>query len=137
MNKKTEHMDEALGGTGQQSVRSWVQSIPEDVPSMAWRSELNEKLLAMATQNAKKSWQSLVWRPALGLVMAGALAAILLIHPNSAATPKESSLEAHLLEQYRVERASAELVNYSSSEMSVNTLPKFESEVSEADLESL
>ncbi|MCW5943370.1 MAG: hypothetical protein KIS66_14155 [Fimbriimonadaceae bacterium] len=55
------------------AVRHVVASSPEDELSLAWRSELNEKLLALARPVKKSRW-ALAWRPATALAVTAALA---------------------------------------------------------------
>lgn len=53
-------------------VRRMVAAPAEDELSLAWRSELNEKLRAVA-RPAKKSWWTLAWRPATAITVTAAL----------------------------------------------------------------
>lgn len=78
-----------------------VKSLPEDTLSLAWRSELNERLFAEAAAGRRSSRRLWVWRPALGLALAGALAlAIYLPGANEANRPSptlgRSSVESQM-----------------------------------------
>ena len=71
---EVEKLDSALAGS--EFVSQTVRELPEDSVSLAWRSQLNERLFAEAGAKhhvARRSW---VWRPALGLGLAGALARV-------------------------------------------------------------
>jgi hypothetical protein len=55
-------------------IRDLIQAMPDDVPSMAWRSELNERVLAESNRIQKR--RTLAWwsRPAAGFALASAFA---------------------------------------------------------------
>lgn len=55
-------------------VAASVRSLPEEPLSLAWRSELNERLVSLASQKPKRSIFSNLWRPAVGLGFAAILA---------------------------------------------------------------
>lgn len=78
-----------------------MREIPQDQVSMAWRSQLNERLLSLgARQKAASRWMG-IWRPVMGLGLAGALALVFVSQrvPTHAQTPrKPANLEAALLE---------------------------------------
>ena len=76
-------LDEKLVSRSQQSMSRLVKALPDEAPSMVWRSGLNEALLA---QSAKVSRKRLLWRfarPTLGLGVACALAAAVIVFPMS------------------------------------------------------
>ncbi|MBI5705697.1 MAG: hypothetical protein HZC36_01780 [Armatimonadetes bacterium] len=65
-------LDAALSRTS--FVAESVRSLPEEPLSLAWRSELNERLLALSKSKPKRSLLATLWRPALGLGLASILA---------------------------------------------------------------
>jgi len=73
--------DDKLDSIGQQAVRKIVQALPEDAPSMAWRSSLNERLMEVAAKKQKKKRIAWIVRPALGLSLATVLAVVVMFHP--------------------------------------------------------
>lgn len=94
------NLDERLASAGQTQVRELVKGLADETPSMAWRSGLNEQILAMAAAKQKKrnlfGW---VWKPAVGLALAGALAGVFLIRtqPETQPTAARPALEARLV----------------------------------------
>lgn len=108
-------IDERLNSAAQHAMRAVVGGLPEDSLSMAWRSTLNERILAEAATRQKRSRMTWFLRPALGLGLAGALAVAVFFHgPSSApqshrtegavarvATPSDGSLEAELVNTHR------------------------------------
>jgi hypothetical protein len=96
-----ERLDRALVGRGQQAIREIVQALPEDVPSLEWRSHLNERLIA-TSQERRRVRPSWLWRPAAGLAVAGALAAVVLWKaPEDPAFAADFGIEASLLHAHR------------------------------------
>ena len=77
--------DERLEGPEQQSVRNLVATLPDEEPSMAWRSQLNERLRALPAQ-ARRKWWELAWKPTVGLALAGGLAVLVFVKPTPAPT---------------------------------------------------
>ncbi len=87
-------LDQQLNADGQQAVRQVVRELPEESMSMAWRSDLNERLLQM-TPAKRKRWHLLDWRPALGVGLA-VVAFGFLILPNRSAPSANGTLEESL-----------------------------------------
>ena len=103
--KRTQFDDKMLEGAGQEFVRNLVSSVPDDELSMAWRSSLNERLLVTAQQTQKKK-QRVAWflRPAMGLSLTGALAALLMIRTAPMTMPavrSSGNLEAALVQDHQ------------------------------------
>lgn len=97
MTVRSNDIDEKLASASQQTMSQLVHSLPDDQPSMQWRSELNERLLVVAKK--KKRWAfTAVWlRPAVGLSVASALALLLVMElpgtkPNLPRPPVETAL---------------------------------------------
>lgn len=68
--------DQDLSTGTQLTIRKAVQSLPDEVVNMAWRSELNEKLRVSRVPAApykKKFAFKWIFAPAAGLAVAGAL----------------------------------------------------------------
>jgi hypothetical protein len=53
-----------------------VKAIPEESPSLAWRSALNERVLAVAKKKDRRRFWARIWMPAAGLGTSGALAVL-------------------------------------------------------------
>ena len=84
--------DERLHGEGQRQAAEWVRALPEETPGMAWRSALNEKVLAEASRRDKARRRWTLVRPALGLALASALAVVVFVpRPSTVVTPKPTS----------------------------------------------
>jgi len=136
--------NERLESSAQQAMRAVVQALPDEEPSLAWRSALNERLLETAAQSRRR--QRVVWflRPALGLGLAGALAAVVMLRtspePRSLPTVQDGAgIEAELLATHRqstnfVDVAGAGL---DADEASYVGTPAVNPIWNEADIESL
>jgi hypothetical protein len=82
-------LDRALASAPQVAIRDAVGGLREDTVSMAWRSVLNEKLVAKVQATQRRRRFTWIVSPALGLGLAGAIAAALLV--NSPATKEYRS----------------------------------------------
>lgn len=103
-------IDEGLLSGSQQTVARLVHALPEEMPSMVWRSSLNEAVLKEAGRIKRR--RRIVWfgSPVLGFGLACALAAVVMIRPMSTRTAGEdmvavtftgSSVEASLFDVHR------------------------------------
>lgn len=100
--------DEQLNDPAQLAVMSFVRDLPEDSLSMAWRSGLNEKLIAESKRYQKRARWMLVLRPVAGLALAGCLAAVLMVRTGNldirggttSGASTQRSLEAQLLDTH-------------------------------------
>jgi hypothetical protein len=97
-----EPTDAQLATPAQSAMREVVQALPEESLSMAWRSGLNERLIAEGARHQRRRRFFWMLRPAAGLAMAGALAAVFMIRTSSVpdVTPNtggSDSFEAALL----------------------------------------
>ena len=97
-----EPTDAQLASPAQNAMREVVQALPEDSLSMAWRSGLNERLLVEGARHQRRRRFFWLLRPAAGLAMAGALAAVFMIRTSAVpdVAPKAAgsdSFEAALL----------------------------------------
>jgi hypothetical protein len=100
-----------------------VKAVPEDVPSMAWRSALNERLREESLQiERKRRWYA--WLPGrswtgngLAVAMAAAIAFVVLIPRGGVgADGRATDFEAMLIETHRVD---ASLAHVTGSGLSV------------------
>lgn len=85
--KRTEvddaELDQQLYSPSQIEVARLVRELPDDVPSMAWRSGLNEKLRLEASKIRKRQMvTNWLFRPALGLGLASVAALCMLGLPR-------------------------------------------------------
>lgn len=87
-------LDQALDATT--SARQLLKGLPEEAPSLAWRSQLNEKLLDLG---AKPKPKRLGWRlPSLAAgVAACSLALFAYLQAPTAVTSPDSGLESQLV----------------------------------------
>lgn len=71
--RKTGSLDELLNSAGQLQMREAVRALPEDVPSLAWRSQLGARLMeqAKASRSRRRLW--FVLSPSLGGLAAACL----------------------------------------------------------------
>ena len=91
-------MDERLNGEAGRQVAGWVRDLPEETPSLAWRSALNEKVRAEAALRARRRRRWTLARPALGLALAASLAAVVLVpRPVVPKAPEKGRIEASLV----------------------------------------
>jgi hypothetical protein len=97
-----EQVDLELGleSEAQLQARAWAGAMADDSPSLAWRSELNERLIALQSRSARKRRSPLIWISAssLGLVGAAAIAVALLRPTEVPVNPAaDNSIEATLV----------------------------------------
>lgn len=74
-------IEEKLGSPEHLHVAKLVNKLPDEEVSLVWRSQLNERLLTVSRQLKRRQRLIWVWRPALGLGLAG-LVAIVLVLPR-------------------------------------------------------
>jgi hypothetical protein len=73
-------LDQSLGHSGQEAMRSLVRALPEEEVSLRWRSELNERIRREAgTAPARRSFALWAWKPAVALALAGSFAVVALL----------------------------------------------------------
>jgi hypothetical protein len=93
-------LDEALGSEGHAVLRSLVGGLPDDEPSLAWRSQLNERLQHEAARRQTARKRAWVLRPAFGMALAGGLAAAVFLGAP-AASGFDADIESGLLNAHR------------------------------------
>jgi hypothetical protein len=139
MREFNDNLDQKLNTPGQQAVREVVRSLPEETVSLAWRSSLNEELLKMA--KPRRPWYTLMWRPAVALAFAGALATVALLRTPEVAPNRDVRMEAALLAAHEQATALTEVTGSGLTPVEVaygvNQAPVRIEEFSEVDIESL
>lgn len=73
MRMTEKELDAALEESGQSRIQSLVRGLPEETLSLAWRSELNRRLLAADARRRRLVRLGWIWKPAAGLAAAFAL----------------------------------------------------------------
>lgn len=107
-------LDARLREPGQEAVRNLVASLPEDEPSLAWRAQLNERLMREAPRRRPKfGW---VLRPvaAVGLACA-AYFAFLAAQPSKSGSLEETLVRLHQAAQMQDGLGTVTQVSLSSS----------------------
>jgi len=101
-----------LESDAQRQAAEWVRGLPEDdVPSLAWRSALNESVRVEAEHRTRRRWRLTLLRPALGLAAAASLALVLFApRPTPKSAPVGSRLEAGLIALHEDSVRTADIV---------------------------
>ncbi len=119
MNENISNIDERLESASQRAVARMVSALPDESPSMVWRSGLNEAIRAQSARIQRRQRFFLVFRPAMGLSIACALVALVLMQPiRNAVLPERhqtpsatgSSLEASLFDLHRDDQRTMDVV---------------------------
>jgi len=114
----SEILDTKLASANQQAIQKVVQQLPEDSLSLAWRSALNERLIAESVSHKPRFRFSWFAMPAAGVAMAAALAVVVFFHAPTSSSPQlttlsgtsSGSVEMGLLDAYRQESVSHEII---------------------------
>ena len=99
-----QELDAQLASAGQQKIRQAIKSMPEDTVSMAWRSNLNERLMASVSARRRKRRLAWIMSPALGLGVAGVFALTLFTKTPEMPNPQPSTsgnVEASLVASFK------------------------------------
>ncbi len=109
---KEANFDLALNEKGQQFVAQAVKQIPVEDVSLAWRSQLNEKLLQESAKvSSTRKRINFVWRPMAGVAVGAALAFALIVPRNDGVGSIQSySVEASLMQAHISADRSHELI---------------------------
>ena len=109
---KEAKLDVALNEKGQQFVAQAVKQIPAEELSLAWRSNLNEKLLQESAKvSSTRKRINFVWRPMAGVGVGAALAFALLVPRNADfSLVHPSSVEASMMQAHIAADRSHELI---------------------------
>lgn len=99
-----QELDRLLESESGIQIRNAVHDMPDEAVSMAWRSDLNEKLGMHISKEQRRRRFAWIVSPALGLGLAGALAfAVFFKTPTiteSRQTAQQSKLEESLVASY-------------------------------------
>ena len=87
-------IEEKLNADGQQSVARLVAALPDEAPSLVWRSGLNEALRVQSLRVQRRKRFFFVARPMLGLATACALAVIVWVRPSVPHPVAQNSISA-------------------------------------------
>lgn len=87
-NSNPDRFTSLLESEGPQAIRKIVRALPDDVPSMRWRSSLNEKILAIGPIKKRLSSAAIAFRACAGVGLACALAFGLFLVQSKPATGK-------------------------------------------------
>lgn len=97
-------LDELLEAQSSERVAHTVAALPEEEPSLAWRSQLNSRLAEMAPAPARKPWGR--WLGVTGLVAAGVMAIAIVVGPfglvpGGKAAPGKVDVSAEVLSAHQ------------------------------------
>ncbi|HVT13566.1 MAG TPA: hypothetical protein VHE55_14975 [Fimbriimonadaceae bacterium] len=106
---KREILEEELNSPEQLHVRELVRALPDETLSLTWRSGLNARLQSEMVRRRKLNLFGWVWKPAVGLALAGALAVAFIIPPKGSAPARGGELEKALVTHYVESTASWEV----------------------------
>ena len=104
LNLTEQELDRLLESDAGTQMRDFVRSMPDETVSMAWRSELNQKISAHVRSQEKKRRFAWIVSPALGLGLAGALAFVFIFKSSSVSdnpsVVRDSKLEERLVASF-------------------------------------
>ena len=110
------------------SVSDLVSQIGDESPSLAWRSELNERLLAQS-RKAKKRSQFLQWlRPTVGIAALASAACVALVFTSTSHPSAVPGIEAALISEHRVASAMVDVVGPTADLKQTSPVPAEEAE---------
>jgi hypothetical protein len=103
--------DEQLSSPGQEQIREAVRALPDETPSLAWRSALNAALQNEAARRRRRVAFGWVWKPSAGLALAAGLALIVIAKlPSPTPTPRtDAGIERATVNSYLNSKSSWEL----------------------------
>lgn len=108
-------MNKILDSDASRAVQVIVRSMPDDTPSMAWRSSLNERLLSLGPVKKRLSAFGIALRAGVGATaLAAIFVAVLLIHKGNGSTHEAEradgkALAASLISEYHESVDSSEI----------------------------
>jgi len=103
-NELITNVDARLESPAQIKMAAVVRSLPDETLSMAWRSSLNERVLATAKKQRRSRLVGWIWKPTSGLALAGALAFVVMFHPNQVSPTvgqSDGTVEANMVNYYQ------------------------------------
>jgi hypothetical protein len=101
LNRESRELDESLASEAQQMIANAVRALPEDEPSLSWRSNLNARISDCARKSARKARFTWIAAPSFGLACVIALAVFVRIGGGTA--PVATSIEQQILDAHRDE----------------------------------
>ncbi|MFQ3587848.1 MAG: hypothetical protein SNJ74_00125 [Fimbriimonadaceae bacterium] len=103
LNPEEERLLEAgLASEAQQKVAQMVGRLPDEGVSLAWRSSLNEKLLAQQSKRQRRERVFWVLRPASALAIAATVWGVYLAgNPRPVATVERPNIEISMIEAHK------------------------------------
>jgi len=106
-----ENIDECLESEGQEAMRQLVKAMPEDSLSMAWRSSLNEKIVASAVKQKRRRWFLNAMIPSVGMSVACGLALLVLARTPAPTTVsgRNIEMEKSMLSAHRMADVSSDV----------------------------
>lgn len=109
--------------------RQCVAALAEDEPSLAWRSQLNERLRAHAPKVRRPFW-AWAWRPASVTAVAAVMGVALLFQMGTFSGPVDNGLGDELVQWHRDTETAFELVGVGvvGSEVALNSAPAYDDE---------
>lgn len=112
--KSTNHDPEQLDHVGR-----LVQSLPDDMPNMAWRAQLSDRL-AQESQRVQRrqNWFRWVIRPGFAVAATTALVMVVAVRISTSSAPSAATFESEVLQaQQQVLHESAVTTGLSLAEM--------------------
>jgi hypothetical protein len=105
-------LDAKLVAPEQRMVAEAVRNLRDEPVSLVWRSELNERLLEVASVQRRKRRVAWVLRPALGLALAGVVVMTIMFGntPNGPTLESGANMEAALLKAHHEAVTARDLV---------------------------
>lgn len=137
---KVDEIDRKLSDPIQTFISEAVKGLPDEQLSMAWRSELNDKLRLVRPVSKASALLSFVWKPTAGLAMAGCLAlAFVMLNSSGPVAKQGSNLEASLVSAHRDAMTARDVAGegIGIAELRETTQGSFEETWTEVDLGSL
>lgn len=98
-------IDDKLNHPSQAWVQNMVNKLPDETPSLAWRSQLNERIRLEAKRRARKRFWTFALSPAAGLATVSALVALVWMPrtPQAESVATGSSVESAIVRAHQDE----------------------------------
>jgi len=139
-----QQMDQRLESPESQKVARAVGNLPNDEPSLAWRSQLNAKLTAASAKQKKKVVRFRIWSYSTGVSLSAIACAVLFfaILPGKLTSSKpasEETIEGQMLAAHNSAARSADIAGegFSSLDDAETVLERDADEWKKEDLEAL
>lgn len=110
LNRIEREHENRLNEPGQLWVRETVRALPEETPSLAWRSNLNAAIAEQAQRQRKARLFGWVWKPSAGIALASCLALLVIAQmPKPQAPESKADIESAIVNSYLHSKTSWEL----------------------------